>query len=80
MSEIRSVINTPSSQYISKAGTMIVLPAQEGQIGVLYNHMPLIVEIKKGKILIYQNQEVIEEIDVNSGIAYIKSDTVEIFT
>jgi F-type H+-transporting ATPase subunit epsilon len=80
MSNIKCIINTPSSQFVSKEGDMIVLPSQEGEIGILFNHMPLISELISGKIKIYNGTEIIEQINIDGGIAYIKPDLIEIFS
>ena len=82
MTEIKKIsctINTPISEYISKEGDMIVLPAQEGEIGVLPLHMQLIAELKEGEIKIYSESQVIETIHTKGGVAYIKENGVEIF-
>ncbi len=79
MTKIKCVINTLSSESESKEGDMIVLPSQQGEIGILPNHAPMISELVAGKIKIYSNNEIIEEIELKSGIAYIKSDQIEIF-
>jgi F-type H+-transporting ATPase subunit epsilon len=80
MNNIKCIINTPLSQFVSKEGDMIVLPSQQGELGILFNHMPLISELTSGKVKIYNGSEVIEEINIEGGIAYIKADVVEIFT
>lgn len=79
MTKIKCVINTLSSEFVAKEGDMIVLPSEQGEMGILPHHVPMISELVKGKIRIYMKNEVIEEIEIKSGIAYIKSDFVEIF-
>lgn len=79
MEKIKCIINTVSSEFTSKEGDMIVLPSEQGEIGILPHHIPMISELIEGKIRIYLKDEVIEEIDVKSGVAYIKADQIEIF-
>lgn len=79
MQKIKCYINTPISETPSQEGDLIVLPGKEGELGVLYDHMPLITELNEGTIKIYNNNLVVQEIEVKSGIAYIKNDKIEIF-
>lgn len=76
---IKCVINTPVSGTASKEGDMIVLPGSEGEIGVLYNHIPMIVELKEGKIRVYNNNKVDQELEIKGGIAHIEREIIEIF-
>lgn len=77
---IQCVINTPISEETSKEGDMIILPAVDGEIGVLKGHMNLIVELKEGIIKIYKNKKIIDEINIQNSIAYIKNDGIEILS
>jgi F-type H+-transporting ATPase subunit epsilon len=79
MEKIKCVINTISSEVTSKEGDMIVLPSEQGEVGILPRHTSMISELVAGKIKIYCNNEIIEEIEIKSGVAYIKSDQIEIF-
>lgn len=75
---IRCSINTPISELTSCEGDMILLPAREGEIGVLKHHMRLIVELVPGEVKIMSNGNIKEKHKINSAIAYIKGDSVEI--
>ena len=74
------MINTPVSHIESMEADMIILPGAKGKIGVLYNHAPSVVELMQGKILIYKDNIICQELDTKSAIAYIKSDGVEVFS
>jgi F0F1-type ATP synthase epsilon subunit len=79
MAQIKCVINTPISEASSKDGDMIVLPGADGELGVLYNHISMIAELTHGKVCVYNNNKLEQEIEIDGGIAYIKKDIIEIF-
>ena len=80
MSGIYCSINTPKSSLKSLEGDMIVLPGEQGEIGVLEKHMNLVAELSSGKIKIYKDGEIIQELEVKDSIAYIKGDSIEVFS
>ncbi len=79
MKTITCIISTSKSEVVSKPGDMIVLPGESGELGVLYNHIPMVVELVAGKIRVYNGGHVDQEIEIGKGIAYIRAETVEIF-
>ena len=53
----------------------VVIPASEGDIGILPEHESLITELREGKIQILDSSDkLIKEIDVKSGTAEIFGD------
>ncbi len=79
MKTITCIISSTKSEVTSKPGDMIVLPGKDGEVGVLHNHIPMVIELNTGKIRIYNNHHIDEEIEVGEGIAYIKNESIEIF-
>lgn len=78
MDNITCRINNPVSERVSKEGDIIILPGEDGQLGVMYGHMPLAVELKNGKIQVMKNHKIVEELNITRSIAYIKKDLIEI--
>ena len=79
--EIDCFINTPTKSYQMKRGEMVLLPAAEGEMGVLFGHANMIVDLKSGDVRILQSgvlQDNLQLLD-KSSIAHIKSDRIEIF-
>lgn len=79
--EIDCFINTPTKSHQMKAGEMIILPAAEGEMGVLFGHANMIVDLISGDIKILKSgilQDNLKLLD-KSSIAHIKSDRIEIF-
>ncbi len=80
MSRISCVIHTLSSKQEIEPADMILLPGAKGELGVLYNHAPTIVELKEGFIRTYKDEALANEVKIEGGIAYIKADIIEIFS
>lgn len=81
MSESKHIfcsINTPIISETFKGADMIILPSSEGEIGILYGHMPLIAELKNGLVRLITNGELIEELIIDKGIANINNYRVDI--
>ena len=58
---------------------MIVLPALEGQIGVLYNHIPMITSLKFGLIkLLDQDNKIVAQFYIDGGVAKIDNTAVNV--
>ena len=58
-----------------------VLPAADGELSILKNHIPLITKLKKGKITLRKGasfDEHIASFDVTEGVAQVGADTVTI--
>ncbi|NDB83171.1 MAG: hypothetical protein EB127_10650 [Alphaproteobacteria bacterium] len=78
--QIKCIISTPVSEYISKEGDMIVFPGSEGDFAVLSLHVSMVAELTKGDIRVYQGGEIVETIPIeDKKVAYVRGDLVEIF-
>ena len=80
MTKIKCVINSPNSMEEIESADMVLLPGAKGELGVLFNHAPTIVELKEGLVRTYQGDMLSQEVRINGGIAYIKGDIIEIFS
>ena len=72
-------IVTPNAVAYSKAVEMVTLPAVEGQIGVLPEHVPLLTRIVPGEIIVRHNGAE-EFLAVGGGLVEITGDHVAILT
>jgi len=72
-------IVTPNAVAYSKAVEMVTLPAVEGQIGVLPEHVPLLTRIVPGEIIARHNGAE-EFLAVGGGLVEITGDHVAILT
>ena len=64
-------IVTPERLLLSKPVDMVVIPAAEGDLGVLAEHAPMIVMLRGGTIAIYQGSQVTDRLYVAGGFAEI---------
>ena len=71
-------IVSPDKLLLSRPVEMVVLPAYEGDMGVLPGHAPMIVLLRGGTIRLYENDEVIESLFVSGGFAEVTPERVTI--
>src|SRR4051794_4518536 len=64
-------IVSPERLLLSRPVDMVVIPASEGDIGVLEGHSPMIVMLRGGTIDLYEGDRVTDRLFVNSGFAEI---------
>lgn len=65
---------TPEGILVSKECLSISFPSTEGMIEIMPGHEPIIIELKKGEILINQN----EKIHTSEGFAVIDGKSCKI--
>ncbi|HEX3346847.1 MAG TPA: ATP synthase F1 subunit epsilon [Acetobacteraceae bacterium] len=71
-------IVSPEKLLLSRAVDMAVIPASEGELGVLPNHAPMIVLLRGGTIRIYAGQQVTDTLYVSGGFAEITPERVTV--
>ena len=64
-------IVSPDRLLLSKPVDMVVIPAAEGELGVLPLHSPMIVMLRGGTIRTYENEKVSSTLYVAGGFAEI---------
>ncbi len=64
-------IVSPEKLLLSRPVDMVVIPAAEGEIGVLPGHAPMIVLLRGGVIRMYEGAQVTERLFVSGGFAEI---------
>src|ERR1035438_3227106 len=72
-------VTTPTGQVYSKDVDMVTLPGQEGQMGILPMHVPVIALLGDGEIIARRGQEE-DRLLVTGGCAEITQDRVAILT
>jgi F-type H+-transporting ATPase subunit epsilon len=71
-------IVSPEKLLLSKPVDMVVIPAAEGEMGVLPNHAPMIVLLRGGTIRLYQGTTVTEQLYVSGGFAEVTATRVTV--
>ena len=64
-------IVSPSKLVLSRPVDMVVIPAEEGDMGVLEGHTPMIVMLRGGAISLYAGEQVSERLFVAGGFAEV---------
>ncbi len=69
---------TPEKVAWSAPADFVVLPALEGEMGVLPGHQPFLVKLSPGEVRVTVGSDV-KHFAVSGGFAEIKNDTVSLF-
>lgn len=64
-------IVSPEKLLLSRPVDMAVIPASEGDMGVLEGHTPMIVMLRGGTIDLYEGDRVTDRLFVNGGFAEV---------
>lgn len=64
-------IVSPERLVLSRPVDMVVIPADEGDMGVLSGHAPMIVALRGGAIALYTGEEITDRLFVSGGFAEI---------
>ncbi|MDX2050606.1 MAG: hypothetical protein SFT93_05525 [Rickettsiaceae bacterium] len=79
MNKIKCTINFPTNSENIEEADLIILPGSTGEIGVMYGHMDLVVELSDGDIRFYKNGAIKQILQTKGGVAQIARDTIEIY-
>lgn len=64
-------IVSPERLLLSRPVDMVVIPASEGDMGVLEGHTPMIVMLRGGTIDLYEGDKITERLFVDGGFAEV---------
>lgn len=64
-------IVSPEKLLLSRPVDMVVIPAAEGEMGVMAQHSPMIVMLRGGTIRLYEGGQVVERLFVSGGFAEV---------
>jgi len=71
-------IVSPERLLLSRPVDMVVIPAAEGELGVMEKHSPMIVLLQGGTIRLYEGAQVAERLFVSGGFAEITPERVTV--
>lgn len=72
---------TPTKTILEDNIFMVVLPGEEGNLGILENHALMTVSLKKGCLDLYQtSSEIFKKFDIEKGYAQINKDSCFVYT
>jgi F-type H+-transporting ATPase subunit epsilon len=64
-------IVSPEKLLLSRSVDMVVIPASEGNMGVLEGHAPMIVMLRGGTIDLYEGEKIVDQLFVDGGFAEV---------
>ncbi len=67
-------IVSPEKLLLSRSVDMVVIPAAEGDMGVLAGHSPMIVTLRGGTISLYEGDRVTDRLFVAGGFAEVTTE------
>lgn len=71
-------IVSPDRLLLSRPVDMVVIPAEEGDLGALPNHAPMIVLLRGGLVRLFEGGQVIDRLFVTGGFAEITGSRVTV--
>ncbi|MBM3591475.1 MAG: ATP synthase F1 subunit epsilon [Alphaproteobacteria bacterium] len=78
MASFQLELVSPEKLLLSRAVEMAVIPAAEGELGVLAGHAPMIVALRGGVISVREGGQVTDQLFVAGGFAEVAPDRVTI--
>ena len=78
--QIRCSVITPEEQVVETTATAVVIPAHDGQIGILKDRAPLLCELGAGVLRIDGTTEGPREFFVDGGFAQVLENEVIVLT
>ena len=71
-------IVSPERLLLSRPVDMVVIPAAEGEMGILPRHAPMIVTLRGGTVRLYQGGQVTDRLFVSGGFAEVTEERVTV--
>jgi F-type H+-transporting ATPase subunit epsilon len=71
---------TPETQLFDDVVSSVVLPAHDGQIGILSDHAPVLMKLGSGELLIQSSARSNTRFFIDGGVAQMKDNVLTILT
>lgn len=71
-------ILTPTKIFFTGEVEMVTIPAFDGEMGILPDHISMVVELVPGLVKIYQGNTVIQSVFIYGGFAEIHNNQVDL--
>jgi F-type H+-transporting ATPase subunit epsilon len=69
---------TPTRIMAQQPAEMVVAPGVEGLFGVLPHHAPLLADLKRGVVEVYENGKILDRFMIDGGLADVSADSMTI--
>ena len=77
---IKIELVTPSEMVFNDSADMVIIPGSEGFFGVLPRHAPILANLKRGKLDVYNNGSITRRFFIDGGIADVLPERVIILS
>lgn len=77
--EFRFVVITPEHKLLEETTVSLVIPAHDGELGILANHAPLMCELGVGQLRYHKHGRT-ERVFVEGGFAQVNDNSVTVLT
>ena len=80
VNSINIEIITPLNLVLSKKTKMSVIPAQEGEVGIMYKHSPLMTILNRGIVKLYDDNSISDKIAIDGGVVDVSEKGIVVLT
>ncbi|GIW92957.1 MAG: ATP synthase epsilon chain [Pirellulaceae bacterium] len=80
MGQIRCAVVTPERQELEVTGSFIVVPLYDGELGIGYNHSPLIGRLGFGELRVVDQGQVTHRYYIDGGFVQVEQNRVVLLT
>ncbi|MGE0479125.1 MAG: ATP synthase F1 subunit epsilon [Phycisphaerae bacterium] len=77
--DLELVVVTPERQVLSERVDSVVIPAHDGEYGILYNHTPVMCELGVGQLRYAQSGQT-RRVFIDGGFAQVNDNIVTVLT
>ena len=67
----------PSGVVYEATADMVVMPGSEGEFGVMYGHVPMVVQLKAGDMKVHDGGN-IKTMEIGAGVARVDGESVAV--
>jgi len=76
----KCVVVTPEQEVLDLAAKQVILPADDGLIGILTNRTPMLARIGKGPLRVDPDNGPTQTFQIQGGVAQMKDNKLTILT
>lgn len=77
MNKLQVRIIKPSGIEHEFTADMVVMPGCEGEFGVMYDHVPMVVQLKSGDVKVHDGGN-IKTVEIGQGVAMVNGTSVDV--
>ncbi len=80
MGQVHCAVVTPERQALEAVGSFVVVPLYDGELGIGYNHTPLIGRLGFGELRVVDNDRVLHRYYIDGGFVQVEQNRVVLLT